>query len=259
MSRTKFFSLVLIAILAFSSLVACGPTSAPITNGDGNTTTTTTNVTNNFVTVEGNENHVQIGDNSVTSSENEVVATEVPAATEAPVEKNSEVCYFSAWHDGWQNGPERIHQDGILNRAELENGMSMQASWYKWTSTQKVDGYTVPDGFEPNNDGLQVLICGDVAYMPGREGSYEIPFWFISYVQLTSDGLLICKDDSGTPGNWDGECASTPVVVEGIPLQDITVPSDFQQNWTSLMELMKTWTGNTPDHGTIENVWTSTK
>ena len=248
-TRSKL--LVALAILLVI-VTACAPNQTATNNG-GNQT---------VIVVEGDNTGDITVQQGIVETDNTQVAAEVlenPTPTEAPVEENTSVCFYSAWHDGWQNGPERIHQDGILNRAELENGMSMQASWYKWTSTQKVDGYTVPDGFEPNNDGLQVLICDDVAYMPDRDGSSEMPFWFISYVQLTSDGLLICKDDTGTPGNWDGECSGTQTVVEAIPLDEINVPGDFQQNWTSLMDLMDSWSGNTPAYGTIENAWTTTK
>lgn len=254
MKRTSFTLLVLFSAISLL-FAACAPQpAATASNDDGNQT---------VIVVEGDNSGditvIQGVDSNNTNSGVPAATEAAPTPTEAPVEENTSVCFYSAWHDGWQNGPERIHQDGILNRAELENGMSMQASWYKWTSTQKVDGYTVPDGFEPNNDGLQVLICDDVAYMPDRDGSSEMPFWFISYVQLTSDGLLICKDDTGTPGNWDGECSGTQTVVEAIPLDEINVPGDFQQNWTSLMDLMDSWSGNTPAYGTIENAWTTTK
>lgn len=252
----KFFVLVLAILLA--SLAACAP-AAPITanNESGNQTTIVINGDNTGeITVE--QGIVSNTDNS----ESAVTQTEVPAAeaTEASAkETRTDVCGYFAWHNGWENGgPERIHTNGIISRTALESGISMQASWEKWTSTTQVDGYTIPEGFEPNNDGVQAIICGDDVFMLDRTGSTELPFWSASYFQLTDSGLLVCKDDTGEPGSWNGECSDTQVVIKGTALENITV-SDFQKDWNELIKLMDSWDGKTPDYGTIEGAWTSKK
>ncbi len=193
-----------------------------------------------------------------------LVATEVPAATEtteAPAaEADSDVCFYTAWHDGWQDGPERMNTTGVISRVALEKGISMQASWDKLTSTEKVDGFTIPKGFEANNDAVHGISCGDTAYMLGRTPESEMPFWFSSFFQLTPQGLLACKNDTGNPGSSIGTCDKNAayVVITGIPLEDVFV-SDFQTNWDSLLELRESWDGVTPEFISIEEAWTSKK
>lgn len=185
----------------------------------------------------------------------EVAATCNAECEAPPVVEEVDACFYTAWHNGWENGPWRISTTGVLNRTELEEGMSMQASWDKWTKTTSVGGYIVPKMFEVNNDAVMVIVCGDTVYMLDRNGSAPLPFWAASHFELTDSGLVVSEHDTGTPGTWEGDGAGTQVLVKGVHLNNITVPGDLQENWDSLMNLMQTWDGTVPTQGNITDAW----
>lgn len=252
-------TLAILTLVLALALGACTPTqnAQTGTNTGGNQTT---------IVVEGDNS----GDITViqgidsNNNTNAVAATEAPApaATEEPAaEADSSVCFAAWWHDGWAGGPARVNTTGTLNHAELEAGMSLQAPWDEWTTTTTVDGFIVPEGFETNNDALLVAKCGNTVFVPARnESSSALAFWYISYVKLTPQGLLICENDINTSNRgWSGECAGRQTIVQGIPLENFTASGDYQQNWSSLLRVEASWEGPTPQYGSIEEAWTSTK
>ncbi len=190
-------------------------------------------------------------------------ATCTTACTDGPTTTNpinTNLAYFAGGHQGWDNGPKNVNFVGTMNLAQLRSGISMQANWSKWFYDTNATflGYTVPQAFEPCNDGCpQILVVNDTGYIPNRDpNTGGVHFWDISYIQLTDHGLLVCTDDTGNPGSWIGECAGSSQILKGFPLSEIAerLPEDLQHHWTALQEIMSD-TNATPNYGTISTLW----
>lgn len=206
------------------------------------------------------------GDNGVSSFNplTGIVKCNEPAAdtcnSNCAVTSQEPLAFFAGGHQGWSNGPENVNFVGVMNLTQLERGFSMQASWAKWFNNVNVqfNGYTVPSAFEPCNDGCpQILVVNDTVYFPGRDRNTDaVHFWTVSYIELTNSGLLVCSDDTGNPGDWEGDCAGSSETLTGYPLAEIDehLPADLSFHWEQLQKVMNQ-TNTTPEYGSIINLW----
>jgi len=225
--RTTLF--VAITLIALFILSACGPTAAPVTVGDGNTTNVTNNVTINNVNVEGTGNNVNVG--------NDVEIEEAPApaaATDAPVV--AEATEAPTSNEDWSllvGGRNDDEGDYFMYQAEIATSLLEDG-----TALQQYLNQVAPEGFDNTlnlkeyleifNDGVKIVVTHGRAYFMPTDG--DVPHSTISWIQYVPEkGILICHDDDGEAGSWVGDCAGkTQWVTESISLEELLSSGKFQ-------------------------------
>ncbi len=162
----------------------------------------------------------------------------------------------------WQGGPSNLNYVGFINQSSQEAGFSQQAFLEKWTTQDRVAGYSYPKGrIEAGNDGLQLEVCRKdgrlLVFMPRRDANAIVPFHQISYTQLVGSELLVCYKDTGNPGDWNGECDGATEYIHGVSLNDFSVPGDLTTMWTNMQNLLFDYRGEyrMPAYGEMLFFW----
>lgn len=163
----------------------------------------------------------------------------------------------------WSNGPANLNYAGIINQSTQESGFSQQAYLEHWTEEDTVAGYEYPKGkVEAGNDGgIQLEVCninGQLyVFMLDRTGESEVPFHQASFTQLVGKRLLVCKNDTGKPGDWNGYCDEPSAYVVGIPIEDFVIPGDLTYAWSKMEDVLYDLPGNyrLPAYGEMLCFW----
>lgn len=167
----------------------------------------------------------------------------------------------------WSNGPANLNYAGIINQSTQESGFSMQAYLEHWTDRNVVVDYEYPKGkVEAGNDGgIQLEVCnisGQLyVFMPDRTGESKVPFHQVSFTQLVGKELLVCKNDTGKPGDWNGYCDEPFTYVIGIPIEDFVIPGDLIFAWSKMEDVLYDLPGNyrLPAYGEMLSFWINPK
>ncbi len=129
----------------------------------------------------------------------------------------------------------RLDQDGVycMYSAEiatslLEDGTALQQYHEQLTEDGFDNSCNLDAKLEDLNDGVKIVVTDGRAYFMPEDG--DVPHSSISWIQYDPNkGILICHDDSGTAGSWDGACKGKKVwVTEWISYDDLLTSSKFQ-------------------------------
>jgi hypothetical protein len=132
--------------------------------------------------------------------------------------------------DGHITGVKKIGYAGTCDTNAIRKGLPLQEFMTQLTNDKTV----FPSGFdlstsltypkyEGGNDSLNGIAFRSgwntwTYYQLPRTPGDTVPFWKASYIQLTDAGLLICEDDDGVAGTWEGHCSKATQIV---PASDI--------------------------------------
>lgn len=163
----------------------------------------------------------------------------------------------------WNDGPKNLNYVGIINQTTQESGFSQQAFMEYWTDQTIVAGYEFPfRKVEIGNDGgIQIEACkidGQIyVFETDRSGESDVPFHQVSFTQLVGKKLLVCKNDTGKPGDWNGLCDDPTSYVYGVPIEDYAIPGDLIQAWNYMEEMLYDLPGNyrLPAYGEMLYFW----
>lgn len=247
------FPFIAIVILIASQLVGCASQSQvnDLQTQVAQLTTPTQSVSQLQATIAALTTGTQTATPTITAFPSVPTMTPpAPTATLAPEsifgKLPQDSCAFAGGVQGWPDGPANVNYAGLIYLPSLRDGFSMQAKWSDWTNETKILGQTPPAGWESNNDGgWQIGACnidGTVeVFIPNRNSvdTTVVHFWEISYIKMTADGLYICSDDTGIPGDWNGTCGGNTTVVKGVHLDAVVIPGDLNNHWTQIQNVLR--------------------
>jgi len=152
-------------------------------------------------------------------------------------------CAFAGGVTEPWNGVPNVNYVGLLRQDAQTDGFSWQAYTQHTTNLEEVEGNNIPNNVEWINDGGdQVQVCKDngelYVIMPDRKGNQDVQFYQVSYTKLDGHDLLVCSDDDGVPGDFNGGCDGDQSIVHGISIYDFEVPADLQFHFDMMADML---------------------